>query len=393
MTRFARVCALLLVGLLALGACAPGDEASSDDATASAPAERPHNVRALDVAPSDLVETLLLSGRLEARRATDVSTEESGVVASLPVAKGDVVGRGRVIVSLDRDLLESEMKSAQAGLTLRTYNEERTRALFDANSVSKQEMLLVYTELEQAREAARVAELRYARAAIKAPFDGVLVERYVERGQLVTAGERVARVIDPFTLEMTTSVTEREVLYLSEGTPALVSVEGVDEVVPATVSYVALEADPLSGKFVVELAIDNADLALRAGIVARARVLKQVHADAIAVPRDAVVRTVDGDAVFVVREGRAQATPVRLGARQGMMVVVESGLDAGERLVVRGQRQLQNGTRVAVQEVATARDGSLATDPPEVREEGNLEGLHDMGDDGTRTLGAAGESR
>lgn len=377
--------------VLALSLCIVASGCGSGDGSAPANAqnevdERPHNVRALEVRPTDLVETFYLSGRLEAERATDVSTEESGVVERLPIEKGALVRRGQVIVELDRDLLDAERNSAAAAQTLREYNEERTRSLFEANSVSKQEMLRVHTELEQSKEALRMATLRYERAAIKAPYDGVLVERFVELGQLVAPGERVARVVDPFTLQMETSVTEREVGYLEEGTPALISLEGVRDVIPARVSYVSLEADPMSGKFDVEIEVDNADLKLRAGIVARARVLKKVHAGVLAVPRDAVVRNVSGEAVFVVRDGRAQAVPVRLGPGQGLMVVIEAGLSEGDELVVRGQRQLQDGSRVAIQERATARDGSLPTDPAEVREEGNLEGLRDMGADGTRSL-------
>lgn len=374
-----------LPALLLLAACGRGDGSAPANAE-NEPAERPHNVRALSVESTDLVETLYLSGRLEAERATDVSTEESGVVKSLPVAKGNAVRTGRVIVALDRGLLEAEMNSTAAAKTLREYNEERTRSLFEANSVSRQEMLRVHTELEQAKEALRMATLRYERAAIKAPFDGVLVERYVEVGQLVSPGQRVARVVDPFTLKMKTSVTEREVGYLGPGTPALISVEGVRDVIEARVSYVSLEADPMSGKFAVELEVDNERLRLRAGVVARARVLKKVHRDVIAIPRDAVVRTVEGDAVFVVDGGRARVHPVRLGPGEGLMVTVESGLELGQDLVVRGQRLLQDGTRVAIQETANARDGSIPTDPAEVREEGNLEGLRDMAGDGTQRL-------
>jgi len=380
-----RPAALALTLFAVASGCGSGDGSAPANAE-NAVAERPHNVRALEVEASDLVETFYLSGRLQAVRATDISTEESGVVNRLPVDKGALVRRGQIIVALDRELLDAEKKSAAAATTLREYNEERTRSLFEANSVSKQEMLRVHTELEQAKEALRMATLRFDRAAIKAPYDGVLVDRFVELGQLVAPGERVARVVDPFTLKMETSVTEREVGFLGAGTPALISVEGVRDVIPASVSYVALEANPTSGKFDVEIEVDNAELKLRAGVVARARVLKKTHRDVLAVPRDAVVRNVTGDAVFVVRDGRADATPVRLGAGQGLMVVIESGLEAGEQLVVRGQRQLQDGSRVAIQEVATARDGSLPTDPPEVREEGNLEGLRDMGDDGSRPL-------
>ena len=374
-----RALAVLACGLSLsfFAACAGGDGSSEANAE-PVPTDRPHNVRVLEVERTDLVETLLLTGRLQADQATDVSTEESGVVRALPVAKGELVDRGEVVVALDRDLLEAEMNSAQAAVTLREYNEDRTRSLFEANSVSKQEMLRVFTELEQAREAARMARLRYERAAIKAPFDGVLVERYVEIGELVSPGQRVARVVDPFTLKMVTSVTERDVTFLREGTPAQVTVDGVDAVIDARVSYVSVEASPTSGKFIVEIEVPNRDLRLRAGVVARARVLRQVHDGVLAVPRSAVVTTVDGDAVFVVEDEVARAHPVRLGAGQGMMVVVDSGLERQDRIVVRGQRQLQSGTRVAVQEVATNRDGSIATDPPEVREEGNLEGLRDM---------------
>ncbi len=375
--RLAPFRTLFLVVPLLVAGCGGGDgsvEANAEDT----PTERPHNVRALELERSDLLETLYLTGRLEAVQATDVSTEESGVVRRLPVEKGAVVREEEVVVGLGRDLLEAEMNSAKAAVTLREYNEDRTRSLFEANSVSKQEMLRVYTELQQARESARVAELRYERAAIKAPFDGVLVEHYVEIGELVSPGQRVARVVDPFTLELVTSVTEREVAFLSEGTPAMVSVDGVEGVAPGRVNYVAVEASPASGKFTVEIQVENPDLRLRAGVVARARVLKLVHTDALVIPRDAVVRTVDGDAVFVIEDDRARVRPVVLGPGQGMMVIVEQGLAGGERLVVRGQRQLQGGARVIVQEVATARDGSIPADPAEVREEGNLEGLRDM---------------
>lgn len=377
-THAVPVSAVLAVLLIApvLSGCGgdPGKDAQAADALST----RLLNVRVLDVRRSDLVETVMVSGRLDARRATDVSTEESGVVQALPVAKGRLARTGEVIVALDRRLLDAERKSAEAGVTLRQYNEERTRTLFEANSVSKQEMLLVFTELEQAREAARIAQLRYERAAIQAPFPGIVADHFVEVGQLVNPGERVARLVDPFELDLKGSLTEREIHAIDKGAAALVTVDGVDAVVPAEVTFVGVEADPLSGKFPVELTVDNSDLRLRAGVVGRARVVKQVHRDAIAIPRDAIVRLDQRDVVFVIEGDLAHARPVELGAGQGMMVVVRSGLESGERIVVRGQRSLQPESRVAITEVATARDGSIPTDPAEVREAGNLAGLHDM---------------
>ena len=136
--------------------------------------------------------------------------------------------------------------------------------------------------------------------------------------------------------------------------------------------FVGIEANPVNGKFTVEVEVQNPRLELRAGVVGRARVQKAVHAEVLAVPRDAIVRTPEGLRVYVVEDGRAVPRAIELGASQGLMAQVERGLAPGDRLVVRGQRQLAPGSLVSVQETATARDGSIATDPPEVREEGAI---------------------
>ena len=359
-------CTVLLA--LSLGAgvfvgCSGGDADGVE-----VPSERAYNVRVLDLEPSTLKESILISGPIRPVRGTDISTQESGVIQSLPADKGSVVKKGDVIVLLDRRVLESEMKSAESARVLREYNEERTRRLFEANSVSNQEMLRVYTELQQAGEAERVAQLRYERAAIKSPFDGMVADRYVEVGELVSPGARVARIVDPFTVKLVGSVTDRGVAWVREGAPAEVNLDGSGGVLEGVVSYVGIEANPLNGKFTVEVEIDNSGLALRAGVVARARIRKAVHEGALVIPRDALVQTLDGLRVYVAEGDRAAPRAVELGATQGLMVAVVRGLEAGDRVVVRGQRQLQPGSLISIREVATARDGSLAGDPPEIRE-------------------------
>jgi len=361
------VMAALGLGVAAVSGCSGGDANGVE-----APAERAHNVRILELAPSTLEESIVVSGPLRPVRGTDISTQEIGVIQRLPADKGALVKKGEVIVLLDRRVLESEMKSAESARILREYNEERTRRLFEANSVSNQEMLRVYTELQQAGETERVAQLRYERAAIKAPFGGIVADRYVEIGELVSPGTPVARIVDPFTVKLVGSVTERGIAWVQVGAPATVSVDGSDGVIPGVVSYVGIEADLLNGKFTVEVEIDNSGLTLRAGVVARARIRKAVHEGVLVIPRDALVRSVDGLRVYVAEGDRAAPRAIELGATQGLMVSVIRGLEAGDRVVVRGQRQLQPGSLISIQEVATARDGSIATDPPEIREEGSI---------------------
>ncbi len=346
--------------------CARQGETAAD----TSPEEPPINVRVLHTSRGELVEFLEITGRLDAVQGTDLSTEETGVVESVPHDKGDAVAEGDVLVALDRDLLEAEKRRADADRTLAEYNEDRTRNLFDAKSVSGQEMLVAATQLAKAEATAAEAALRFERAAIKAPYAGVVADRYVEVGQLVTAGTPVARIVDPYTLKLTGAVTETQVRQLEVGAPVTLRLDGVAAAVTGVVHWIGFEAHPRNGKFPVEIHVANEDLSLRPGVVGRARVRTARHRDVVVIPRDAVLSDEDGQHLMVVRDGESVATPVpiTLGPDQGALVVIESGLDAGARVIVRGQRDVSTGSRVAIQEETSEPDGSIPTDPVEVRE-------------------------
>ncbi|MEZ4648527.1 MAG: efflux RND transporter periplasmic adaptor subunit [Candidatus Eisenbacteria bacterium] len=373
--------AALVVGAGALGAGCSRDasskngEAAAQSGTPGSPAqetsgyvEPPRNVRALTLERGEITDFLVLSGPLRPVRGADISAEESGVVSQVIRDKGAYVKRGEAILTLDRRILEAEKKSAEASETLNSFNEERTEALFKDNSVSGQEMLLVHTQAAQAKAQADIARLRLEKASFPSPFAGIVSERYVEVGELVAPGTRVARIIDPFHLELEGAITEREVAYVNKGASVSVVLEGVPEPVAGEVTWVGFEADLTNGKFPVEVTLENRDLDLRPGLLGRARIEKQTIVDAIAIPRDAVLSTNEGPTVFVAENGKARRRSVTLGIDQGTLVEVRSGLESGDELVVRGHRDLADGTPIAIQERATNRDGSISTDPSVVRQ-------------------------
>ncbi|MBU1701612.1 MAG: efflux RND transporter periplasmic adaptor subunit [Candidatus Eisenbacteria bacterium] len=353
---------VLILGTAALGfcGCSKGPEAGTDSKNQ---AEIPRNVRVLDLTPSSMNEYLTLSGPTRPFRGTDLSAEESGSVEAVPFDKGSRVDTSDVLILLDRRLLAAEMKSADAGLTLRSYNEERTRQLYEANSVSKAEMLLASTQLWEAEAAAAAAKIRYERAAIKSPFRGVVTDRYVELGQLVVPGMPVARVIDPYILKLEGAVSEQEIPWLKEGRPAVVTFDGLGETAEGYLYWVGFEADPMTGKFQVEIRIDNPDLKIRPGVIGRAKILKTQHRDVLSIPRDAVVQRPSGSYAFVVENGTAIQRELKLGPDQGLMVIVDDGLKPGEKLIVRGQRDIHDGSAVLIKEETESIDGSIATDP------------------------------
>lgn len=350
--------------ILVAAGCAPPAESSNDR---EASMEAPRNVRVMEVAEISLNEVLSISGPIQAIRAADISAEEAGVVQALPASKGSSVRRGDVLVQLDRGLLAAELEAAEANRDLTSYNESRTRALFEENSVSGQEMLQAATALRTAEAAADAAQIRFDRAAIKAPFSGIVTDRYVETGQYVLPGMPVARVVDASVLKLMAAVGERDVARIPEGARVEVFQDGVSGPAEGVVEWVGFEADAGTGKFPVEILIPNPDLRLRPGVVGRASVVKGVHDGVIGIPRDAVVMSDRGPTVFVLENGLARRRDVVLGPDQGLMVVVTSGVRTGDRLIVRGQRDVLDGDTVEVQEVSRDPDGTLDHDPDEVR--------------------------
>ena len=363
--------ALLLLGALPLTAGCGGAPAEGD---AAAPAAEPRsdatvNVRTLTVGESALSEFLTMTGPLQPANGTVVSSEESGVVAALERDKGATVGRGQTFVRLDRSLLAAEMNAADASAKLAVYNRDQSKELFEAKQISELEMLQMESNAAEASARASVARRRFQRAAVKAPFDGIVADTYVEVGELVAAGTPVGRIVNPYVLELRGTITEREVQWIRQGAEAIVTIAGNPQAYPGQVQWVSLEANPTNGKFEVEVRVENADLGLRPGIVARAQILKEVHEGAIVIPRDAVVMTPAGPTAFVVQGDHAEARSLQLGPDQGLMTSVTSGLNAGEELIVRGQRELSDGSLITVQERATNPDGTLDSDPAAVRAE------------------------
>lgn len=354
----------LLVATVATVAIVAGCQDPPRDDSAR---EVPRNVRTMTLQTSPVVRYLELAGPVVPLRGADLSSEESGTLDRVVHDKGEPVAAGAPVMTLDRSLLAAELQAAAAQLELQSYNHERIVQLHEAGKVSELERLQSAAELASARSQRDVARTRHGRAAIKAPFAGIVADRHVEPGELVMPGMTVARVIDPYVLKLVGAATEQEVGELRAGMSAEVSLHGVAAPVAATVGWVGFEAAGGTGKFPVEIHVPNADLALRSGAIGRARVALATTSDLVVIPRDAVMVAEGVEQVYVVEGDRARRRLVELGPAQGLMVAIRDGLEPGDQLVVRGHRDLRDGGLVSVTEQVPYGDGTQDGDPDEIR--------------------------
>jgi membrane fusion protein, multidrug efflux system len=319
-------------------------------------AARVVNVEVLAVVEETFEDVIGITGVVEAERDVTVAAEESGVIRELYVEKGRAVRAGQPLARIDDRVLRAQYDQARSEAALARETFERQRRLWEDEQIgSEMNFLRAKYGAETADANARMLAARLERTVVRAPIGGVLDARYVEVGAMVASGSPVARIIDVDTLKVTGGVPERYAGDIRSGASAAVVFDNMPgQEYAGSTRFVGSAIMEQNRTFPVEVAIPNRGGSLKPGMVARVRLARGAARPALLVPREAVLRTESGYSVFVIIEeaGRliAHATPVITGPGGGNRVVIESGLAAGDRVVVVGQHQVSHGDHVAIVE-------------------------------------------
>jgi RND family efflux transporter MFP subunit len=343
----------LALVLVAAG-CGNAQADGAEQDGASEEFSRVINVEVEEVRPRPFVEQIRLTGTVRAERDVELSAEEAGVVEEVLAEKGTWMEAGEPIARLNDDVLSAQAAQARAQAELAKQTWERRKRLWEEDRVGSE---IAYLEArfaaEQTEANLRSLEERLARMTIRAPFTGILEDRMVEVGTMVSPGQAVARMVDRTPVKVTAGVPERYAADVAAGSEAVVTFDVLpDEVFRAPISFVGSTVDPQNRTFPIEVRMPNPRGVVKPQMVADVSVERRSLESAVVVPQNALVRVEDGYVVFVVSDGdgvaRAEQRRVELGPSQRDMAVVESGLEPGERLIVVGQKSVAGGDRVHV---------------------------------------------
>lgn len=314
------------------------------------------NVEVSPLTTEQFVEEIRLTSVALANQDVQVAAEESGVIRELFVDRGDLVNEGDPIAKIDDRVLSAQVDQARAAAELAEQTWQRRKRLWEEDRVGSE---IAYLEARFAAEQTAASldglEQRLARTVIRAPFQGVLDDRFVDVGAMVSPGDPVARLVDLNPIKVAAGVPERYARDVRVGEEATVDFEVLDrEPFNARIGYVGSTVDPQNRTFRIEVEIANPNRLIKPQMVANMAVTRQAVSDAIVVPQDALVRVENGYVVYVLAERNgtavAEARPVTLGPARRNRVVVEDGVTEGEQLIVVGHRSVADGDRVNVVE-------------------------------------------
>ncbi len=390
---------LVLPALLAMAGCG---SATGEAKTDSRPDVKTVNVSTAMAVEKPISRYVDVTGTLTAEEQADVSAEIAGRVVGTRVERGSSVAAGAELVRIADTEVQAQADEAQAnagqiearlGLTgggsfqidrvpevaNAKASNDLAQADFDRAKMLNERKLLSQAEFDRSRAQADAAQRQYdiarnnaeqqyqsllaARArlalarkavtdtSVRAPFAGVVEQRYVSVGDYVIRGARVASVmrVNPMRVELT--VPGQHLAVVGPGRAVSLEVDAYPgKIFTGKIRYVSPALKTDSRALVIEAVVPNENGELKPGLFATARIEEAAATNAILIPASAI-RTVAGTAraYVVVKDGTAEERLVTTGQTSGDLIEITNGIAAGEKVAASNVAQLTDGVRVVAE--------------------------------------------
>jgi len=300
------------------------------------------------VARTDTVrDEIAATGQVEALQSIVLQPEVEGRIVAILFREGQGVALGAPLFQVDSTMLGAQVAQLAALRDLAQQDLARAKELIAQNATSA-------ADLERAEAAARSADAQYrlqntrlARTTVRAPFAGVVGQRFVSLGDYVTTSTRLVSLQTVSPQRAAFQVPERYARALKPGqrvTFRVGAIPGRDFV--GEVDFVDPVVQLPGRTILIKARAPNPQRLLQPGMFIEARLVTAMRPKAVVVPEDAVVPLQGANFVWVVTEGKANRRQVGLGVRTPGFVEVTSGVDAGEQVVVGGLEFLFPGAPV-----------------------------------------------
>jgi len=364
--------AIALLGAGLFLACGKKNEAAFE--------RPPAAVTVAQAASQDVPVYIDAVGKISAREVVTIQPQVSGRIAQLHFTDGADVRAGQLLFTIDARPYQAQLEQAQANLAqaeaalaLAQASFARVENVSDPRAVSRQDfdtkksaVAAAQAQVQQNRAAVESARLNLEYCFIRTPIDGRAGQRSVDAGNVISANNGSLLVIqrlDPVYVDFTVSENELTSVQRQMAQGGLrVEVnlpDAMAEPREGKLTFVDNAVQEGTGTIKLRATLANRDRQFWPGRFAKVRLILATRRDAVLVPAEASQESAKGKFVYVIKsDGSAELRPVKLGQRQGEKVVIEDGLKAGERIVVKGQMGVMPGAKVRITQSAS--DGGAA---------------------------------
>lgn len=292
------------------------------------------------------------NGNFEPIQELKFSAEKSGKVVKVLAKEGDYVTVGQTLAIVRSDVINVDAQTANATYQNAVTDYNRYENSYKTGGVTKQQLDQAKLAMVNAKAQLTQANINVGDTRIKAPISGFINKKYIEPGSILAAtpATELFDIVNVSRLKLKVTVNESQVAGLKVGNTIKVSASVYpDKTFSGKITFIASKADE-SLNFPVEIEIaNNTSNDLKAGMYGTAEFASnQQKQSLMIVPRNAFVGSVSSNQIFVVQNETAKLKTVTAGRILGDKVEILKGLTNGEQVIITGQINLQDGSKVEI---------------------------------------------
>jgi RND family efflux transporter MFP subunit len=304
------------------------------------------------VKTEDVSLDFLSNGNFEPIQQLTFSAEKSGKIISVLAKEGDYVTVGQTLAIMRSDAIDVTAQTTKTTYDNALTDYTRYENAYKTGGVTKQQLDQARIQMVNAKANLTQANINVGDTRIKAPINGFINKKFIEPGSFISATPATSlfEIVNVSKLKLKVNVNENQVANLKVGTQIKVTASVYpDKSFSGKITFIAAKSDE-SLNFPIEIEItNNASNDLRAGMYGTALFASNKQKQSLrVVPRNAFVGSVSSNQVFVIENGMAKLKTVTAGRIFGDKVEILNGLSDGETVIVTGQINLQDGSKVEV---------------------------------------------
>lgn len=321
--------------------------------TTEVKAEKLVPVEALLIEERPFEHFVRLSGTITSKENVLLSAESNGRVVEITAKEGDRVRKGDVIMRLESDFIEGQLQEAKAAFKLAKTTFERRARLWKDSIGSEIEYLSAETNFKASENRLKQVRAQYDNTFVKAPVSGTLDAINVNEGEFVAPGAPVARVVDLSNLELETELSESYLTAVKVGDEVEVNIPALGLSQSEKVIFTSQYINPANRSFTIKVSLNNGNALIKPNLLAEINLKDYAKESALVVPGLAIQKDLKGDYVFLAVQS-AEGTHIKkayleLGKSFGEETEVLKGLSFGDRVVIAGYNEINDGQLVDLQ--------------------------------------------
>ncbi len=303
------------------------------------------DVTVYDVKTAPFNNYVEIQGRVDAEQNVQVNPEAQGVVTSVAAAIGQNVSKGQVLAQIDDKVLRQSMAQLQTQIDLAVNLYNRQKNLWDQKIGTEVQFVNAKSQKEGLERQMAVLNSQLDMYKIKAPISGTIEQMDLKVGQAVSPGMSSIRIVNANSLKAKAQVAESYLGRVGQGDDVEVIFPDIPDSLRTKVSFASRVIDQSSRSFDIEIKLPS-NAKYRANMIVVLKVVDYKNPKAITVPVSAIQNAENGQYVITVVNGKAKRNQIKVGRTIDGRSEILSGLTAGDKIVVSGIEDLNEGDTV-----------------------------------------------